>query len=208
MKSSKRTVTSLIISQFCLMVLISCVSTKPKPVISHYRYKFDDQSFLIRSVNSEKREECFNELITENYMAVDFNQDRIIDQVVLGEAELSEVQKVYEYGLQLLSQEHRLKEQITEVYQFVQVEPCCQYEIKSFRSKNENSFNEFILIENRNSAEPLTTVGIDQNADGTLDLLIKGSGPLEQMREKYQLMINDGLAANKMVKINSMILVK
>jgi len=208
MKSLKKTVTSLCIFLIYLMVLTSCGSSKPKLIISHYRYKFDGQSLLIRSITSEKKEECFNELITDNFMAVDLNQDRIIDQIVLGEAELSEVQKVYEYGLQLLSQEHRLKEQVTSVNQYVEIEPCCQYEIKSFRSKDTNSFNQFILIENRNTFDAPMTVGIDQNADGTLDLLIKGSTTLEQMQPKYRSMINNALAGNKMVKDDGMILVK
>jgi hypothetical protein len=208
MKSLKKTVIILIIFLIYSTVLTSCASTKPKLIVSHYRYEFNDQTYRIRSVNSEKKEECFNEVIAENFMAVDLNQDRIIDQIVLGEAELSEVQKVYDYGLQLLSQEHKLKERNTQVNQYIEIELCCLYEIKSFRSKNADSFNEFILTENRNKAEPPTTVGIDQNADGTLDVLVKGSKTLEQLQLKYQSMIDNGLAGNKMVKVNGMILVK
>jgi hypothetical protein len=204
----KKTVIITNIFLIYLLLLIACASTKSKLIISHYRYESDGQSYLIRSINSDKKEECFNELIAENFRAIDFNQDRIIDQIALGEAELSEAQKIYEHGLQLLSQEHRLKEHNTQINQYSEAEPCCLYEVKSFRSKNENSFNEFILTEDRNSINPLVTVGIDQNADGMLDLLIKGSKPLEEMQLKYQALISNGLAANRMVKADGMILVK
>lgn len=196
------------VSLIYLAIFTSCASTNSKLIVSHYRYEFENQTYRIRSVNSEKVEECFNELIGENFMAIDFDQDRIIDRIVLGEAQLSEAQKIYEYGLQLLLSENKLKEHITDISQYIKVEPCCLYEIRSFRVKDADPFNEFILIENRNIANPHTMVGIDQNADGTLDLLIKDSTTLERIQPEYESMIKNGLKVDKMIKVNGKILVK
>ena len=62
-------------------ILSSCATTNSKLIISHYNYQIDNEPFRIRSVNSEKAEDCYNELIGDNFIAVDFNQDRIIDRI-------------------------------------------------------------------------------------------------------------------------------
>lgn len=208
MKAMKRTTTFLGIISINLMILLSCASTKQKLIISHYSFDLDNQTYRIRSLISENQQECFNELIAKNYLAVDFNQDGIIDRIAMGDVELAEAQKIYDYGLDQLSKEHKLKEQVTQVSQYIQEEPCCRYEIKSFRIINSNPFNQFILTENRNTVSPQITVGVDQNADGTLDILVKGSTSLEDLQPKYQSMIKKGLEVNEMLKSNGTILVK
>jgi hypothetical protein len=208
MKIMKKPVTLSGIVLINLMILLSCAGTQQKLIVSHYSFDFDNQTYRIRSVISEKEQECFNELIAKNFLAVDFNQDRIIDRITMGEVKLAEAQHIYEYGLEQLSKEHKLREQVTQISQYIQEQPCCLYEIKSFRIKNGNPFNQFILTENRNTGSLQTTVGVDQNADGTLDILVKGSSSLEDLQPKYQSMIKKGLEVNQMVKFNGMVLVK
>ena len=167
-------------------ILSSCATTNSKLIISHYNYQIDNEPFRIRSVNSEKAEDCYNELIGNNFIAVDFNQDRIIDRVVMGKVDLAVAQEIYEMGLQLSAGEDKLDEHATRVSQFTQGKPCCLFEIKTFRSKKSKPFNEFIVVEKRNTSSPHTMVGMDDNADGILDKISKGSTNLERMQGKYQ----------------------
>jgi hypothetical protein len=207
-KSFTKTCTGLIILLVSLTFMFSCQATNSKIIVSHYRYDMDDTSFRIRSVNCEREQECYNELIAENFIAVDFNQDRIIDRIVMGEADLSEVQKIYEYGLEMLARENKLEEHVSDVSQYVEREPCCQYEMKSFRLSDTSPFNQFIITEGFDTSSPQTMVAIDQDADGTLDVMLKGSKTLEYMQQKYDSIINKGLAIGNLIKINGMILVK
>ena len=190
------------------VLLNSCASNKPELIISHYNYEFDNQKYYIRSISSEQQGECFNQLIGKDFTAVDFNQDQIIDRIVRGDIQLDEAQKIYDYGLQKLSRENKLKVHLTRVSQYIWEEPCCHYEIKSFRNENSNPFNQFILIDNRNSVSPNTMVGVDQNADGILDILVKGSTTLDQLQPKYESIIKKGLETHKINKVNGTILVK
>ena len=190
------------------VLLNSCASNKQGLIISHYNYEFDNQKYYIRSISSEQQGECFNQLIGKDFTAVDFNQDQIIDRIIRGEVELDQAQKIYDYGLQKLAQEHKLKVHLTHVSQYIWEDPCCHYEIKSFRDNNSNPFNQFILIENRNTVSSQTLVSVDQNADGTLDVLVKGSTTLEELQPKYESIIKKGLEAHKIDKVKGMILVK
>jgi len=193
---------------FTIAALNSCTTSNPVMRISNYRYDYEENDFRIRSVNCEQQEECYNELIGENFLAVDLNQDRIIDRIVMGEAELAEAQRIYEYGLDLLAKEHKLEEHRTEVTQYQEMELCCSNEIKSFHLRDADTFNEFILTENRETDNPVITVAIDQEADGTLDAIIKGSAVLEALQLKYAAMISTGLETGRMIKINETVVVK
>lgn len=207
-KSFKKRCTILILLLVCLTSIFSCQTTNSKIIVSHYRYDMDDNSFRIRSVNCQNEGECYNELIGENFIAVDFNQDRIIDRIVMGDADISNVQQIYEYGLNLLSRENKLEEHVSEVRQYVQEEPCCKYEIKSFRLKDTAPFNQLILIKDHNTAFPQTTAAIDQDADGTLDMLLKGDVSLKQMQSKYDSMIQQGLENSTLIRKDGKILVR
>ena len=191
-----------------LILLSSCVSTKPPMTISHYRYEYNDQKFRIRSVNCEIEGDCYNELIGETFLAVDYNQDRIIDRILMGEADLHLAQSIYEHGLTMLAQENRLEVHPARVTRFIQTESCCSYEIKSFGLENEVAFNQLVVIRDRDTQNPVTTVAVDQNANGTLDEVIKGPDSLENLQVKYSSMINTGLETGKLKKMDGIILVQ
>ena len=208
LKVFKRMITILFIFIFTIGVLNSCTTSQPVMRISNYRYDFEENNFRIRSVNCELKEECFNELIGGDFLAVDLNQDRIIDRIVMGETDLAEAQRIYEFGLDLLAKEHKLEEHRTEVTQYQEMELCCSNEIKSFHVRDADTFNEFILTENRETDNPVITVAIDQEADGKLDTIIKGSAALEVLQVKYAAMISAGLETGRMIKINETVFVK
>lgn len=191
-----------------LLFMTSCAGTRKDIRISNFKFDFEEKSYRIRSVNCAQQEACYNELIGDDFVAVDLNQDRIIDQIVMGNVKLSEAQKVYEYGLGLLEQENKLEVHQTEVAQYQETEPCCIREIKTFWTKDSGAFNQFILLENRDTDMPVTTVATDQDADGKLDQLVKGYAPLDSIQIKYTDMINRGLESGQLLKENDSIMVK
>jgi hypothetical protein len=191
-----------------LAVLFSCANTIPKPIVAHYSFEYKNQTYRIRSISSKNGEESLNELIGRNFMAVDLNQDRIVDRIIIGDAPLSKVQEIYEYGLNLLSQQGKLAEHKGDANHYVVAESCCVFEIKGFQIKNANPFNEFIVNENPNTNQSLIMVGIDQNADGMLDILVKGKTTLERLQHQYEETLRKGLAGNKIRKSQGQYIVK
>ena len=187
-----------------MLIFASCAGTNPEIRISSYTFGYLDQKFRIRSVNCETGATCYNELIGTEFLAVDYDQDGIIDQVRMGGTDLAKAQKVYEYGLQLLASEGKLSEQRSSVSSYKITDSGAVYEIKSFNLEKSEVFNEFVLYENQISA----IVAIDKNADGRLDSVIKGTAGLDFLQEKYDMVIETGLAAGGLLRKDGMVFVK
>ena len=190
------------------LFLISCAGTRQDLRISNFKFDFQNKNYHIRSVNCAQQAECYKELIGDDFVAVDFNQDRIIDKIVMGDVNLSDAQEIYDYGLDLLAQENKLEVHDTDVTQYMETEPCCISEIKTFWTKGSGAFNEFIFVENRDNNTSVTTVAVDQEADGKLDQLVKGNTSLESMQSKYTAMIGRGVESGQLIKEENSVLVK
>ena len=54
--------------------------------------------------------ESCNQLSSENFIAADLNQDRIIDEIISGDVTLGEVQEIYDYCLNLLESQNKLSQ--------------------------------------------------------------------------------------------------
>src|SRR5574341_1819230 len=112
---------STIFTGFLLSIsmLFGCASTKPESHASQYRFNYNDETYRLRSISSEDKTESYNELVGAKFVAIDFDQDRFIDRIQLGEVSLSEAQKIYEHGLEMLSKENRLQLRIPEINRYV-----------------------------------------------------------------------------------------
>ena len=51
-----------------------------------------------------------NHLIGNDFVAVDLNQDRIIDEIIRGDISKYEAQIIYDYSLELLEKENKLNQ--------------------------------------------------------------------------------------------------
>lgn len=191
-----------------IFTLYGCAHQKPQPSASLYRFKYNDQAYRIRSISSVDRTESYNELIGEKFVATDFDQDRILDRIILGEASLAEAQKIYEYGLERLAQESKLVVRIPSVNRYVYESNDFQIEIRSFRPTEAPPFNEFMITDNRPLVRPEVIIIVDHNADGTLDEVLKGTVTLEKAQSQYAEAIETGLQKGELIKINHAILVK
>lgn len=197
----------LLIFFYTLLLLSSCAS--PGLKVAEYKFIYKGKSFVIRSAFSPDNPESSNKLIGANFVAVDMDQNRVMDNIVTGNTTLSEAQEIYDYCLNLLEKTQKLNEVNRENGYFEIVESRFNYKIKSFHPLRGEIFNEFIITDKRNgSSNYKITILIDHDANGILDEVLKGSILLEDANEKYLETIKTGLADKKLEKSNKNIIVK
>jgi hypothetical protein len=193
---------------FSIFLLCGCANQKPQLRASQYRFSHNDETYRLRSIFSKDTTEFYNELVGANFVAIDFDQDRVLDRILLGEVSLSEAQKVYELGLEQLARENKLQMRIPQVSRYIHEKNDFQVEIRSFRPTNAQPFNEFIITDNRPVACPETIIIIDHRADGTLDEVLKGAATPEKLQAQYAKVIEVGLQKGELIKVNQAILAK
>jgi hypothetical protein len=204
----KRTLTFLGGLFLIALMLSECAHQKPQFIVSQYRFNFESQTYRIRSISSNDKSESYNELIGEKFVATDYDQDRIIDSILLGEVSLGEAQQIYDYGLNEVSKEKKLQVRNPSIDRYLHEKNDFQLEIRSFRPTNAQPFNEFKITDNRPLVRPETIIIVDQNADGILDEVLKGSVSLEKAQSQYAEAIAAGLQKGELIKENGTILVK
>ena len=191
-----------------IFLFYGCAPQKPQLRVSQYRFNFEDDTYRIRSISSTDKSQSYNEIIGEKFVAADYDQDRIIDCILLGEASLNEVQKIYEYGLNEVSKEKKLQVRNPDIDRYLLEQNDIQLEIRSFRPTNAQPFNEFRIADNRPLVRPEIIIVVDHNADGNLDEVLKGSISLDKAQSQYAEAIAAGLQKGELIKVNGKILVK
>jgi hypothetical protein len=191
-----------------LFALGGCANQRPQLHASQYRFNYSDEAYRLRSISSVDTTEFYNELVGANFVAVDFDQDRILDRILLGEVSLTEAQKIYEHGLEQLAKANKLEVRVPRVNRYVHEKNDFQIEIRSFRPANAQPFNEFVITDNRPVACPETIVIVDHRADGTLDEVLKGTATPAEFQPQYAKAIEAGLQKGELLKVNQTILVK
>ncbi len=199
---------SILFSGFllCILAIYGCSSTKPQLRVSQFSFNYEGEEYRIRSISSSDIGNDFNELIGKSFVAADIDQDRYIDQIVIGEISLSEAQNIYDYGLTMLTKEKKLRAIATEIHQYLQENAEFDYEIKTFRPVNADPFNQFKII-NKHSLSQEVSILVDLQADGTLDEVLIGSMALPEGQSLYSEVIKAGLQSGHLRKTNSKILV-
>ena len=193
---------------FCIIFFSGCATTKPPIVTPFFSFDYNGEEYRVRSITSVDETISRNELIGKIFLAHDFDQDGIIDLIILGEIDLSEAQTIYEYALSMLAKENKLREinQNVNKYQYVNSE--FTYEIISFRPNDVAPFNELRIIKHNQIVNQPIIIIIDQKANGKLDKVIKGNVALEKFQSKYSELLITGVQKNKMIEVDNMILLK
>jgi len=198
----------IFISFFIFLIFNSCTAVKPLTSASHFRFYLDDEPYRIRSITSVDKGNSYNELIGTGFVAMDFDKDRILDKVMLGECQLAKAQKIYEYGLNILLEKDKLMVYSVDIIDYVQVNSDYDYQIKSFHPEGSEPFNEFKIIR-KHEISDVEIVLIDHSADGILDEVLKG--PVEEVTDyqaRYAYVLNVGLEKDRLVKKGDKILVR
>jgi hypothetical protein len=181
--------------------------TKPQHGISQYVFTYESKECRIRSIHAEDQNISYNELTGDKFTAADFDQDRILDQIVTVDIALAEAQKIYDYGLSKLSEKNKLKLTTPTARQYYQENTYCDYEIKSFCPINADPFNEFKIIDKKSGTVNIS-IYFDQKADGTLDYTLKGIALSPDIQSEYSNILATGIQKDKLTKVNNTILVK
>ncbi len=189
------------------ILLLGCAGSRPSKA-SQYKFTFDGEQFLIRSIYSENRAERQNELIGSGFLAVDRDQDRILDYILFGKTGLGEAQHAYEYGLAEIEKTSGLRVIEPQVERYTLEDGTYRYEIKSFRPPQIRPFNEFIVTEKNGLVSSDTFVFIDRGADGTIDEVSKGTATLEKFQPRYTEALKTGLRDDRLSRIDQTIVVK
>ena len=192
----------------CILMFSSCIHKSPGPNIAAHDFEYNGKKYRIRSISANDDALSYNELMSKKIVAKDYDRDGFIDEITLGEASLSEAQQIYDHILVKLLEQNRLRQinAKSNAYRYENSE--YNYEIKSFNSIKSRPFNEFKLVQSKQMFSTEITIGIDHNADGTLDEIIKGRMSLQKIQSLYQEVLKEGLERNQLIEREGKILVK
>lgn len=189
-----------------LFSLTNCISTELR--ISEFKFDYNNTNYVVRSAYCPNNPESCNQLISEKFVAVDMNQDRIIDVIKWGDITLIEAQNVYDYCLDLLETQNKVHQIGKEYESFLFSDDNFDYEIKTILPQTGSIFNEFSIAEKSIIKDVSLLVFIDRGSDGILNEIIKGGTSIAKVQELYNITIEKGLAFEKLLKTNGTIIVK
>ncbi|MDZ7338455.1 MAG: hypothetical protein ONB30_07945 [candidate division KSB1 bacterium] len=185
-----------------------CAPPPRGPEVALVAFESGGQRYRLRSVYSPRGGESFNELIGPQCVVRDNDQDGVLDALVLGECSLAEAQRVYEEALSTLAAQNRLRhvQPVGRVYrrdtgQF-------SYQLKTLQAEAGRYVNEFVVTRSGSTFSPSLAVAVDEDADGFLDNLVKGTLPLSEVQRMYQQCIELGFRQQRLMRMEGKVLVK
>lgn len=197
----------ILLSIFTLLILSSCISTELK--VAEFEFVYNNTKYKIRSAYCPGNPESCNQLSSENFIAVDLNQDRIIDEIIRGKASLNEAQEIYDHCLNLLESQNKLSEIKKEDKKYIFTDYEYNFEIRTLYPKANMPLNEFTIADKRKGKVYYKiSVFIDKNADGVLDELLKGEFGIKEAQLMYNNVIENGLSLSKLQQISNNIIVR
>ena len=196
----------LLILILCGLFIINCSPSGLQ--VSEFKFRYNNNDYIIRSAYCPGNPNSCNHLIGEEFIAVDMNQDRIIDRIDRGEISMGEAQEIYDYSLDLLAKQNKLSEIKNREDKFIIDNRNYKFEIKSFFPQLGEPFNEFIVTNKKDEWNYKVSVILDNKADGKLDQILKGKISIEQAQKHYDYVLSEGLKDNRLKEINGSIVTK
>jgi len=190
-----------------LLFIYSCASTELR--ISEFDFSYNNEDYMIRSSYCQGNPRSCNELIGSDFIAVDLDQDRIIDKIKNGDISLAKAQEIYNYCLNILEKQGKLTSVNREIKVFTLSESDFIFELKTFMPEVNSPFNEFKITKKQTIGDHESQVVlVDHKADGKLDELLKGKIQIDDAQLKYDFVIDRGLNLKKIIKTDSLIFVR
>ena len=196
--------TSVLIDILLIIIFTSCMSTELR--VSEFRFSYNNQNYVVRSAYCPGNPNSFNQLIGDHFVAIDMNQDRIIDKITPDGYTLAEAQKIYDFCLNFLEKKDKLNrvEKYNEIFSFEDSDYI--YEIKTFYPKTGLPFNEFTIKDKEAGKFNIKiSVLLDEEADGILNKLLIGDIYISDAQKKYNRILKIGLARDELVNVNGSI---
>ena len=191
----------------CISVFTSCCE-KPVQGSVFFNFTYEGENYRLRSVSIENNASTYNELIGKKFVANDYDQDGIIDKILQGDISITNAQKIYEYAISILTEQNKLHSVNPMYHSYIFNNTKYNYEIKSFQPNNIEPFNQFRIVEKEGDISSGFIMGIDQKADGTIDTVVVGNMPLEEIQSLYSNVVENGLQNSEMIKSGNKIIVK
>lgn len=189
-------------------LLSGCASNKTEELVSeYYRFSYEDEAYRVRTVYQDSDGKTYNELLGPSFKAKDLDQDGVIDDIEIGDSKISDVQMIYEVGLEQLNNENRLKSKERLLSQYVFESSSHTFLLISFKTINDEFFNEFKIL-NKNALITDSVILKDIDADGELDEVLRGNISIKKAQKQYERVIRKGFEDEELVKVDSMIVVK
>ncbi len=199
--------TLILINITLILIFTSCVSSELR--VSQFEFIYNNQNYIVRSAYCPGNPESSNQLIGDNFLAVDMNQDRVIDKITSGDISFAEAQEIYDYCLNLLERENKLGEVNRENKKYTLSELDYNYDIKTFYPKINSPFNEFTITDKRGGRDyHIVSILLDEKADGLLDELLKGGVLINEAQVDYDRVLLKGLKSKGLKKVNGSIFIK
>lgn len=199
-------VKSILVITFLTLLLTSCGFNRLQ--IAEFDFVYNGTSYTVRSAYCPNNPKSCNHLIGDDFVAVDMNQDRIMDKVSKGNIELSRAQLIYDYCLNQLELMGKINEVGKKSIEYVLIESDYTFKIKSL-SNGAKPFNQFTIEQLKSVLnESVISIFNDDNADGTLNEFLKGGILLDDAQKMYSRTIEKGLVQEKLYKVNNNIFVK
>lgn len=186
----------------------SCAGKEPGPVVAFCSFDHKGEHYRIRSVQATSKDLSFNELISRRFVAVDYGQDGLIDEVTLGEVTVAQAQELYEVALETLASKGKLRLAGPRGKSYEEQDAKYHYEIRTLCPGARECFNQFRIVRDRRAPNPEVTVAIDRQADGTIEVVVKGPHALEQVQSLYAQMLKRGIDKGRLVVLEQRIMVK
>ncbi len=197
----------LLIIIFLSASMLGCLSTPPKQTeIGFFAFQINGNHYEILS--SRITDGGGGNMLLQRsdskvvLRAFDYDQDKSIDKVIVGNLSIDEANKIYNTGLKSANLKKRFQ-----TLAYIRVYKC-PGDVRScivqthFISQNE-SFNKFTVIDNRTGFE---TTFFDNNSDGVLEQ--SGLAQSEDYQELYEKVLKTGINKGKISSKNNIYRVK
>jgi len=173
-----------------------------------YNFDYEGEEYRIRTVVSKENGKVYNELIGKKFVAFDYDQNGVLDEITIGTINLADAQSIYEFAVNMLTMQNKvakIKPKINSYKIKIENYTC---EIKTFQHDNGEPFNQFKVVEKNANESSEFLIGIDYEADGILDTVAVGDMSLEQIQVLHSEVITQGLKDNVLIKVDNQIFVK
>ena len=173
--------------------------------LSYFEFEMNGKTYQILSVNSPAKGQPYNQLIGDDFIAIDIRQNQNIDKVLIGDPnKIDEYMKIYKHGIQQALEKGKLKEK-EDIFSYNYSTSMKYFNVITYFPARGNPHNEFIYIEAFTMKRVIKA--IDRNADGKLDIITSGFYDMNRLQKEYLKFLKNGISKNRIAYKNGMYLV-
>lgn len=178
----------------CLSV-VGCSTTRPEPARHAFSFEHQGQTFDILSTDA-RMGEGGNVLVRREagrfvFRAVDYDQDGLLDELMLGDLTLEEANEIYLVGIETARRRGK----------FGVRTPLRVYESQDGRYSIQSNVNGPSAWCNRFTRHALVEqhafVALDVDGDGRLDRIQEGTVALESAQTHYESVLDEGVRSGR-----------